>query len=51
LAFAWREGDILVIDNMLVAHSRSTFVGPRKIVVALGDMAQMSADAVEIRTP
>ena len=31
LAFAWREGDILVIDNMLVAHSRSTFVGPRKI--------------------
>lgn len=39
LAFAWQEGDVLVIDNMLVAHSRRPFVGPRKIVVALGDMS------------
>ncbi|MEU4621979.1 TauD/TfdA family dioxygenase [Actinoplanes sp. NPDC023801] len=38
VAFSWQEGDILVIDNMLVAHSRSPFTGPRKIVVALGDM-------------
>jgi hypothetical protein len=27
-----------MLDNMLVAHSRSPFVGPRKIVVAMGDM-------------
>lgn len=38
VAFGWQEGDILVIDNMLVAHSRSPFSGPRKIVVALGEM-------------
>ncbi|MGW1892945.1 condensation domain-containing protein [Streptomyces sp. NPDC002004] len=38
-AFQWQEGDVLVIDNMLVAHSRRPFVGPRKIVVALGDMS------------
>ncbi|MEW9555166.1 TauD/TfdA family dioxygenase [Nonomuraea sp. NPDC050783] len=38
VAFTWHEGDVLVIDNMLVAHSRSPFTGPRKIVVALGDM-------------
>ncbi|MEU5539085.1 TauD/TfdA family dioxygenase [Streptomyces sp. NPDC020362] len=38
VAFSWQEGDVLVIDNMLVAHSRSPFTGPRKIVVALGDM-------------
>jgi alpha-ketoglutarate-dependent taurine dioxygenase len=38
VAFSWQEGDILVIDNMLVAHSRSPFSGPRKIVVALGEM-------------
>ncbi|MDA5282550.1 type I polyketide synthase [Streptomyces sp. Isolate_45] len=39
LAFPWQEGDVLVIDNMLVAHARRPFVGPRKIVVALGDMS------------
>ncbi|MER7273831.1 TauD/TfdA family dioxygenase [Dactylosporangium sp. NPDC000244] len=38
VAFAWREGDVLVIDNMLVAHSRSPFTGPRKIVVAMGEL-------------
>lgn len=38
VAFSWQEGDILVIDNMLVAHSRRPFTGPRKIVVALADM-------------
>ncbi|GCD40787.1 type I polyketide synthase [Streptomyces paromomycinus] len=38
LAFTWQEGDVLVIDNMLVAHSRRPFTGTRKIVVALGDM-------------
>ncbi|MBQ1075730.1 TauD/TfdA family dioxygenase [Micromonospora sp. C31] len=45
VAFTWQEGDILVIDNMLVAHSRSPFTGPRKIVVALGDMTGESVPA------
>jgi alpha-ketoglutarate-dependent taurine dioxygenase len=36
--FPWREGDILMVDNMLVAHARNTFVGERKIVVAMGEM-------------
>jgi hypothetical protein len=27
-----------MLDNMLVAHARDPFVGPRKIVVAMGDM-------------
>ncbi|GGO96048.1 type I polyketide synthase [Wenjunlia tyrosinilytica] len=40
ITFRWQEGDVLVIDNMLVAHSRLPFVGPRKIVVALGDMME-----------
>ncbi|AUG80426.1 type I polyketide synthase [Kitasatospora sp. MMS16-BH015] len=38
LVFAWQEGDVLVTDNMLVAHARRPFAGPRKVVVALGDM-------------
>jgi alpha-ketoglutarate-dependent taurine dioxygenase len=37
-AFAWRAGDILLLDNMLVAHARNPFRGSRKIVVGMGDM-------------
>ena len=31
----WREGDILVLDNLLAAHGRSPFSGPREIVLAM----------------
>lgn len=34
----WKNGDIFMLDNMLVAHARNPFVGPRKIVVAMGEM-------------
>lgn len=36
--FPWQNGDLLMLDNMLVAHARLPFVGPRKIVVAMGEM-------------
>jgi alpha-ketoglutarate-dependent taurine dioxygenase len=36
--FTWREGDMVSLDNMLVAHARDSYVGPRKILVALGDL-------------
>ena len=32
---AWREGDILVVDNMLACHGRRPFSGPRKVVLAM----------------
>ncbi|WP_394836402.1 amino acid adenylation domain-containing protein [Pendulispora rubella] len=34
----WQSGDLLMLDNMLVAHGRDPFKGPRKIVVAMGQM-------------
>jgi len=37
VAFAWQAGDILMVDNMLVAHGRAPFSGPRKIVVAMAE--------------
>jgi len=40
--FPWQEGDLVMLDNMLVAHARDPFVGPRKIVVAMGDMVAQS---------
>lgn len=38
VAFPWQQGDILMVDNMLVAHGRKPFRGVRKIVVAMGEM-------------
>ena len=36
--FQWQQGDLVMVDNMLAAHARDPFEGPRKIVVAMGDM-------------
>jgi alpha-ketoglutarate-dependent taurine dioxygenase len=38
VSFPWQQGDVLMLDNMLVAHSRNPYVGSRKIVVAMGEM-------------
>ena len=35
--FDWQHGDILMLDNMLVAHGRETFTGARNIVVGMAD--------------
>ena len=37
VAFAWQAGDVLMLDNMLVAHGREPFTGPRRIVVTMAD--------------
>ncbi|ASU38877.1 hypothetical protein hmeg3_11650 [Herbaspirillum sp. meg3] len=38
--FDWQQGDVVMLDNMLAAHARDPFEGPRKIVVAMGAMVE-----------
>lgn len=35
--FAWRAGDVVLADNMLVAHGRAPYRGPRTILVAMAE--------------
>ena len=37
IAFPWQVGDLLMIDNMLVAHGRQPYAGTRKILTAMGE--------------
>lgn len=36
-SFPWQVGDLLMVDNMLVAHGRGPFRGERRILAAMGD--------------
>lgn len=36
-AFAWRQHDILMLDNMLVSHGREPFEGPRLVTAGMAD--------------
>lgn len=37
IAFPWLRGDILMLDNMLTAHARQPFAGPRRILTAMSE--------------
>jgi alpha-ketoglutarate-dependent taurine dioxygenase len=37
IVFPWQEGDVLMLDNMLSAHARTPYEGPRKVVVAMAE--------------
>jgi alpha-ketoglutarate-dependent taurine dioxygenase len=41
--FTWQAGDMVTLDNMITAHARDPFVGPRRILVALGDIIDESS--------
>ena len=36
-SFPYEAGDVMLLDNMLTAHGRAPYSGPRKILVAMAD--------------
>jgi alpha-ketoglutarate-dependent taurine dioxygenase len=38
--FDWERGDVVVVDNMLTAHGREPFDGPRRIAIAMAESSR-----------
>lgn len=39
-AYSLGRGEVIILDNMVTAHGRTKFTGPRQIFVALGDRSR-----------
>jgi non-ribosomal peptide synthetase component F len=37
VVFPWEKGDVLMVDNMLAAHGREAYSGPRRILVSMAE--------------
>jgi alpha-ketoglutarate-dependent taurine dioxygenase len=42
IAFPWQQGDLLMLDNMLVAHARKPYTGPRRVLVGMAEPHESS---------
>ena len=42
ISFPWQAGDVVMLDNMLTAHARAPFKGPRKVIVAMAEAHRQS---------
>jgi alpha-ketoglutarate-dependent taurine dioxygenase len=40
VSFPWQEGDLLMLDNMMIAHGREPYRGQRKVVVGMADLVR-----------
>jgi hypothetical protein len=36
--FSWQENDVLLLDNMQVAHGRRSYIGERRVLVAMSGL-------------
>lgn len=42
VSFPWQKGDVLMVDNLRIAHARQPFTPPRSMYVAMGDLVHQS---------
>ena len=47
VAFPWQVGDLLLLDNMLIAHGRNAYTGDRRILATLG-LPQRRQDLAQV---
>jgi alpha-ketoglutarate-dependent taurine dioxygenase len=45
VCFAWRQNDILMLDNLFSAHGRKPYAGPRKVLVGMAEPIHRQAGA------
>jgi alpha-ketoglutarate-dependent taurine dioxygenase len=46
ITFDWQKNDVLLLDNMLFAHSRETYKGDRVVWVGMGDLGRSEDNLV-----
>jgi len=51
VSFPWQQGDVLLVDNMQVAHGREPYRGERKVLVALLEPHSRNAPGGESKAP
>jgi alpha-ketoglutarate-dependent taurine dioxygenase len=42
IVFPWHAGDVVMLDNMLAAHAREPFKGPRRVIVAMAQAHRLN---------
>jgi alpha-ketoglutarate-dependent taurine dioxygenase len=46
VAFSWQKGDVLLLDNMLASHGRSSYRGERTVITAMADPVEWKSVTV-----
>jgi hypothetical protein len=49
VTYDWGPGDVIILDNMLTAHGRTPFSGPREVLVAMGEPVRL-ADVQQVES-
>src|SRR5262249_24836775 len=51
VTFAWERGDVLLLDNIMVAHGRAPYSGARRILVGMSEPTTRQGLAYTLSSP